>query len=65
MDNTEIENTINKLSEAIELIGSVNIYNPGNNQQKTFMQRKLNKGFDILFDLKRHLEFIKKRSKDV
>ena len=48
--------------EVIDELGDINITNE-NTRAKLYYQKKLNKGYDKLFKLKKHLEFLKNPTK--
>lgn len=60
MEDDELENALNLVREVIDELGDINITNE-NTRAKLYYQKKLNKGYDKLFKLKKHLEFLKKR----
>ena len=57
-EDKELENTIKKIQEALEQLGDINMQ--GSTKERTIYQKRLHKAYDILFSLKKHLEFLKK-----
>lgn len=56
MEDEELKNTIKELQEIINLIGDINMI--CGSREKTLYQKKINKAYNKLFELKKHLEFI-------
>lgn len=57
MNDEELENAINKIVEALNEMGDVNMF--CDQRQRNMFQKRLHRASDILFDLKKHLEFLK------
>lgn len=60
MEDEELEKTILKISEALNFLDNINIFTT-DKYYKSKYQKDLHKACDILFSLRRHLRFIKKR----
>lgn len=56
MEDEELKNTIKELQEIINLIGDINMI--CGSREKTLYQKKINKAYNKLFELKKHLKFI-------
>jgi len=54
----ELENTIKKLQLALDSLGDINM--SCSPRERNNYQKRLNKSFDILYSLKKHLEFVRK-----
>lgn len=57
MENKELDNTINYVNEVLEQLGDINMF--CDSKSRTLYQKKLKKAYDKLFDLKKHLQFLK------
>lgn len=58
MEGEELENAINRIKEVLDDLGDINI-NCESTRAKLYYQKRLNKGYDKLFSLKKHLDFLK------
>ena len=58
MENKELDRTITQLKDALECLGDINMFCSAS--VKNIYQKRLQKTYDILFGLKKHLEFLKK-----
>ena len=58
MEDKEIEKTIEEIKNAMVLIESLDLYNYDFPRIRLQNQKQLNKSYDILFKLKRHLEYL-------
>ena len=58
MEEKEIEKTIEKIKNAMVLIENLDLYNYTFARIRLQNQKQLNKSYDILFKLKKHLEYL-------
>ncbi len=62
MEDKELEITILKINQVLSLIENVNVFAIAKDA-KTIYQKNINSAYSTLFDLKRHLEFVRKGNK--
>ena len=59
IEKEELENCIKNLNNCINILGDINM-SCSNLRERTLYQKKLNKAYDIIYELKKHIEFLKK-----
>lgn len=65
MEDEELEKTIDKISKIMLKLGSVDIYTYTYNESgRRYCQNRVNKAYDELFKLNKHLKFIKEKRKN-